>query len=146
MNHRLFKLMINLYPPYWATGITLKKVTPDYSEVIVQMKLRWYNRNYVNTHFGGSLYAMADSFYMLMLIQILGKEYVVWDKAAHIEFIKPGRGTVTARFIVDKEVITNIVKNTADGQKYLPNLRVDIKDENDETVASVVKTLYIRKK
>ena len=76
MNHRFFKLLINLYPPYWATGIVLEKIAPDFSEVVVRMKQHWYNRNYVSTHFGGSLYAMTDPFFMLMLIRILGKDYV----------------------------------------------------------------------
>jgi len=135
MNPNFFKLLLNVYPPYWGTGIVVKKISPDYKEIIVQMKMRWYNRNYVKTHFGGSLYAMTDPFFMLMLLQILGKEYIVWDKAAHIEFIKPGRGE-----------IGNILKNTADGQKYLPEFSVNIKDEADETVASVTKILYLRKK
>jgi acyl-coenzyme A thioesterase PaaI-like protein len=146
MNPNFFKLLLNVYPPYWGTGIVVKKISPNYKEIIVQMKMKWYNRNYVNTHFGGSLYAMTDPFFMLMLLQILGKEYIVWDKAAHIEFIKPGRGTLTAKFIITEEEIGNILKNTADGQKYLPEFSVDIKDEADETVASVTKILYVRKK
>jgi len=146
MNPNFFKLLLNVYPPYWGTGIVVKKISPDYKEIIVQMKMRWYNRNYVKTHFGGSLYAMTDPFFMLMLLQILGKEYIVWDKAAHIEFIRPGRGTLTAKFIITDEEIGNILKNTADGQKYLPEFSVDIKDEADETVASVTKILYLRKK
>jgi len=146
MNPNFFKLLLNVYPPYWGTGIVVKKISPDYKEIIVQMKMRWYNRNYVKTHFGGSLYAMTDPFFMLMLLQILGKEYIVWDKAAHIEFIKPGRGTLTAKFIITDEEIGNILKNTADGQKYLPEFSVNIKDEADETVASVTKILYLRKK
>jgi len=146
MNPNFFKLLLNVYPPYWGTGIVVKKISPDYKEIIVQMKMRWYNRNYVKTHFGGSLYAMTDPFFMLMLLQILGKEYIVWDKAAHIEFIRPGRGTLTAKFIITDEEIGNILKNTADGQKYLPEFSVDIKDEADETVASVTKILYVRKK
>ncbi|OQX17968.1 MAG: tetrameric acyl-CoA thioesterase [Desulfobacteraceae bacterium IS3] len=146
MNPNFFKLLLNVYPPYWGTGIVVKKISPDYKEIIVQMKMRWYNRNYVKTHFGGSLYAMTDPFFMLMLLQILGKEYIVWDKAAHIEFIRPGRGTLTAKFIITDEEIGNILKNTADGQKYLPEFSVNIKDEADETVASVTKILYLRKK
>jgi len=114
--------------------------------IYVQMKMRWYNRNYVNTHFGGSLYAMTDPFYMLMLIHILGKEFVVWDKAAHIDFIKPSRGTVTAKFVIKEEEIESIIRNTSAGQKYFPELSVDIEDEAGEKVARVVKTLYIRKK
>ena len=142
----LLKLILNLYPPYWGTGIFVSRVSANYKEIIVHMKMRWYNRNYVNTHFGGSLYAMTDPFFMVMLIQVLGKKYIVWDKAVHIDFIKPGRGKVTARFIIKEEQIDNILEKTADGQKYLPEFSVDIKDEAGDTVARVTKTLYIRKK
>jgi len=146
MNPTFFKLLLNLYPPYWGTGISVKYVAPDYREIIVQMKLRWYNRNYVNTHFGGSLYAMADPFFMLMLIRVLGKGFVVWDKAAHVDFVKPGKGKVTARFLIQEEDITAILHHTADGQKHLPAFSVEIKDEIGETVVKVVKTLYVRRK
>ena len=146
MNHRLLKWMLNLYPPYWATGIMIKSVSPDFHRICVRMKMHWYNRNYVGTHFGGSLYAMVDPFYMLMLIQILGKDYVVWDKSAHIKFVKPGKGTVTADFQLDRATIDDIVARTADGEKYLRDLVVLIKDEAGELVARVVKTLYVRRK
>ena len=146
MNPKYLKLLINVYPPYWGTGITLKSISADYREVCVQMKMRWYNRNYVKTHFGGSLYAMTDPFFMLMLIHILGKGFVVWDKSAHIEFIKPSQGTVTARFVIKEEQIQNIIDNTSEGQKYLPEFSVDIENEAGERVARVLKTLYIKKK
>jgi acyl-coenzyme A thioesterase PaaI-like protein len=146
MKPNFFKLLLNLYPPYWGTGIYLKYVSPDYREIIVQMKMRWYNRNYVNTHFGGSLYAMADPFFMLMLIRILGKGFVVWDKAAHIDFVKPGKGKVTARFLIREEEIKAILHHTADGQKHFPEFSVEIKDEVGETVVKMVKTLYVRRK
>ena len=146
MNPKYLKLLINVYPPYWGTGITVKSISADYREVCVQMKMRWYNRNYVKTHFGGSLYAMTDPFFMLMLIHILGKEFVVWDKSAHIEFIKPSQGTVTARFVIKEEQIQNIISNTSAGEKFLPEFSVDIENEAGEKAARVVKTLYVRKK
>jgi hypothetical protein len=89
---------------------------------------------------------MTDPFFMLMLMHILGKEFVVWDKAAHIDFIKPSQGIVTARFLIKEEEIEDIIKNTSDGQKYFPEFSVDIENEAGEKVARVVKTLYIRKK
>ncbi len=146
MHHNCLRLLINLYPPYWATGITVKSISPDYREACVQMKMRWYNRNYVKTHFGGSLYAMTDPFFMLMMIHILGEEFVVWDKAAHIDFIKPSRGTVTARFLIKDEQVEDIINNTIDGQKYFPQFSVDIENGAGEKIARVVKTLYIRKR
>lgn len=90
MNNRLFKFLLNIYPPYIGAGIRIRKVAPDFREIVVQMRLRWYNRNYFNTHFGGSLYAMVDPFYCPMLVQVLGKDYIVWDQAATIEFKNPG--------------------------------------------------------
>jgi hypothetical protein len=146
MNAKYLKLLINLYPPYWGTGITVRSISPDYRKICVQMKMRWYNRNYVKTHFGGSLYAMTDPFFMIMLIHVLGKEFVVWDKAAHVDFIKPSQGTVTARFLIIEEQIEKIINNTSGGQKYFPEFSVSIENEAGEKVAQVVKTLYIRNK
>lgn len=146
MRPNKLKFLLNIYPPYFGTGITVKQISPDYREVIVQMKRRWYNTNYVKTHFGGSLYAMTDPFYMLMLIQILGKDYVVLDKSANIDFIKPGKNTVTAKFLITDDHLKDILENTAEGQKYLHTFELKIEDENNELVALVTKVLYIRKK
>lgn len=146
MNSSTFKFAMNLYPPYWATGISVKTVSRDYRFVRVEMKKRWYNQNYVKTHFGGSLYAMVDPFFMLMLIPILGKEYVVWDQAASIDFIKPGMGTVSAEFLITDAMISDILEKTSQGEKYLPQYPVEILDNNGGVVAMVTKKLYIRKK
>ena len=137
---------MSLWPPFLGAGIRVKHIAADYKEVVVSMKLRWYNRNYVGTHFGGSLAAMTDPFYMLMLIHILGSEYIVWDKTSTIDFIAPGRGTVTARFSLKGEQITEIKNETADGKAYFPALSVDIVNESGEVVAHVKKKLYVRKK
>src|SRR5262245_19161049 len=90
--------LLNIYPPFVGRGIRLKRMTPDLREVDVEMKLRWWNANYVCTHYGGSLYSMADPFYMLMLLENLGSGYIVWDKAASIRFRKPGKGRLRAEF------------------------------------------------
>ena len=146
MNLKILKLGMNLYPPFLGAGIRVKQIAADYKEVVVSMKLRWYNRNYVGTHFGGSLAAMTDPFYMLMLIHILGSKYTVWDKTSTIDFIAPGRGTVTARFRLKDEQITKIKENTAAGDPYLPKFSVDVVNESGEVIATVKKILYVRKK
>jgi len=108
--------------------------------------LSWYNRNYVGTQFGGSLYSMVDPFFMLMLMENLGRHYIVWDKAADIDFIAPGKGTVFARFNIDDTLLDEIRRQTAAGEKYLPQLQVDIHDGAGNLVARVGKTLYVRLK
>jgi hypothetical protein len=146
MSPFVFKTLINLYPPYLGAGIRIRHVSHDYRDLHVQMKLRFYNRNYVGTHFGGSLYAMIDPFYMLMLMQVLGRAFIVWDKAATIAFRKPGRGCVRAHFHLSDKMIEDIRLQTAAGGKYEPRFEIDITDTNNEVVSHAVKTLYIRRK
>jgi len=146
MKTNVLKFGINLWPPFLGAGIRVKHIAPNYREIIVAMKLSWYNRNYVGTHFGGSLAAMTDPFYMLMLIHILGKEYIVWDKTSTIDYLAPGRGTVTARFTLDDDQIAEIERETANGDPYYPEFSVDIVNESGEVIARVNKRLYVRKK
>ena len=141
-----FKLFINVWPPLFFSRIKLIKLTDDFRDAKVRMTLRGWNRNAKGSHFGGSLFAMTDPFYMLMLMAHLGKGYVVWDKFSDIDFIKPGRGTVYASFTLTDELLQDIKKNTANGEKYLPIIPVQIVDEEGEIIAKVNKTIYVRKK
>jgi acyl-coenzyme A thioesterase PaaI-like protein len=105
---------INLWPPFLGAGIRVKRIAPDMKAVDVEMKLRWWNANYVGTHFGGSLFAMTDAFYMLMLMTQLGRDYIVWDKAATIRYKKPGRGKVRAEFRLSDAQIEDIREEPAE--------------------------------
>jgi acyl-coenzyme A thioesterase PaaI-like protein len=138
--------LINFWPPFLFAGIRSTRIDPDFRAIDVALVLRWFNRNYVGTHFGGSLFAMTDPWYMLMLMQNLGRDYYVWDQRSTIEFIAPGRGTVRAEFRIDEALLETIRQQTAAGAKYLPDFTIDIRDANQELVARVHKTIYIRKK
>jgi hypothetical protein len=137
---------INLWPPMLGAGIRVRRVSDDFRSIEVEMKLRFWNKNYVGTQFGGTLYAMVDPFYMFMLIENLGPDYVVWDKAATIRFKKPGKGTVRARFDLTAERLAEI-KAQADFQpKVEPSFNVQILDEAGAVIAEVEKILYVKKK
>lgn len=142
----MLRFLINFWPPYLGTGIWVKKITKDFRTVEVCMKMHWYNRNYVGTHFGGSMYAMVDPFYMLMLIKNLGRNYVVWDKSAFIEFKKPGNGILRANFTFTEDEIHTIRCEADKNEKYVFDRTVDLLDADGNIVASVIKTLYVRKK
>ncbi|WP_312224813.1 DUF4442 domain-containing protein, partial [Stutzerimonas nitrititolerans] len=133
-------------PPYLGAGIRVRHISDDFRQAQVRMGLRWYNRNYVGTQFGGSLYSMTDPFFMLMLLQNLGDDYVVWDKAANIEFVSPGKGRVYADFTITEQLLDEIRQHTAGGDKYLPRLHLEVRDEQGTLVARVQKTLYVRLK
>ncbi len=142
------RILMNLWPPFLGAGIRVRRLTPDWTEIDVEMKLRWWNRNYVGTHYGGSLYSMADPFFMVMLIQNLGKDYIVWDKSASIRFRKPGRGTVSASFRLAEEQIREIKQalNSRENEKIERVFTVEVKDESGLVIAQIEKLLHIRRK
>lgn len=140
------KQLMNFYAPFVGAGIRIEEADPDYRWMAVSMNLTVYNQNFVGTHFGGSLYSMTDPFYMLMLIQNLGPDYIVWDKAATITFRKPGRGKVRAEFSLNQERIDDIRDQAERQYKVEPVFLVEIIDEQGDVVAEVEKVLYVRRK
>jgi len=143
---QLFMLRaINWWPPLLAAGIHVRWGA-EYRSADVEMKLRPWNRNYVGTHYGGSLYSMTDPFYMLMLMENLGREYVVWDKAASIRFRRPGRGTVKAEFRLTEAQLAEIRGRLASHEKYEPAFLIEVKDEAGNVVSEVEKVIHIRRK
>lgn len=138
--------IINFYGPFLGAGVKLDYMTKDFRKAQVSMKLTFYNKNYMGTQFGGSLYAMVDPWYMLMLIKNLGKDYIVWDKAATIQFKKPGRGKVTAKFELTDAHLEEIRATLVTQNKMDYHFKVEIKDEEGKLISEVDKVLYIRKK
>lgn len=143
---RLLKLAANLWGPFLLTGIRVTHVAPDFRTIEVRMAIRPWNRNYVGTHFGGSLFAMADPWFMVALLELLGPGYVVWDKTGTIRFRKPGRGTVRARFEVPHERVEEIRRMVDERGKAEPVFVAQILDSAGDLVAEVEKLLSVRRR
>ncbi len=138
--------MINWYPPYIGAGIKLKKVNQDKTRMEVELRKTWFNKNLFGTHFGGSLYAMCDPFYVFIVHNYLGRGYVVWDKSAEIKFIKPGTGKVSAVFEISQEKLLQLKEEVDSAGKHTVFFETVIKNESDQLVAKVRKEIYMRKK
>jgi hypothetical protein len=141
---RLLRWKFNLFPAYRGTGARVTYIADDFREVRIRLPLSWRSRNAVGTIFGGSMYGAVDPIYMIMLMRLLGREFVVWDKAAEIRFRKPGRTTLNATFKVNEEELRSIREATAEG----PTDRlfsVDLVDREGVSHATVTKTIYIRR-
>src|SRR5579863_1354406 len=143
---RHMRQLMNFWPPFLGAGIRVTRLQPDWRVIEVEMELRFWNANFVGTHYGGSLYSMTDPFYMLMLIENLGRDYIVWDKSASIRFRKPGRGKMRASFRLDEEQIESIRRQLETQEKVEPVFQVEVRDESGEVVAEVQKLLHVRKK
>lgn len=146
MNAKLLRFGMNLWGPFVGSGIHVTHLSPNYREAKVRLRLGLWNRNSVGVHFGGSLFAMTDPFFMVMVQHNLGHEYRVWDQAAKIDFIKPGTGKVMAHFTIHAHELDDIQQAASNGAKVLRDFTVEVKDQQGEIVARVCKTLYVRLK
>lgn len=142
---RNIRVLLNIWPPLLGAGIRVTRLDADWRAVDVEMKLRRWNRSYVGTHYGGSLYSMTDPFYMVMFIENLGRGYVVWDKSASIRFRRPGRGTVRAEFRLSGEQIEEVRRALEKEEKIEREFGVDVKDVRGQVVAEVKKLLHFRR-
>ena len=142
---RWLRWKLNFFPAYAGTGARVTYIADDFREVRIKLPLSWRTRNYVGTIFGGSMYAAVDPMYMIMLIRILGKEYVVWDKAATIRFRKPGRTTLRATFRIEEAELEAIRAAAADGKPVDRIYNVDLVDREGVVHASVEKVIYVRR-
>jgi acyl-coenzyme A thioesterase PaaI-like protein len=138
--------LVSLYPPYLGAGVRVSYPKDDALRIVVRMGLHWWNKNLFGTQFGGSLYSMCDPHFVFILLKGLGPDYVVWNKSAQIEFLRPGRGRVTATFHVPPEKIDEIRVAADRGEKVEPVLVVEIVADDSALVARVTETLWVRKK
>ncbi len=145
LRSRLIRWKFNLFPAYRGTGARVTYIADDFRETRVRLPLSWRTRNVVGTIFGGSIYGAVDPVYMIMLIRLLGPEFIVWDKTAEIRFRKPGRGTLYATFKIGEEELRAIREQTAAGPADRV-YSVDLVDGEGVTHATVTKTIYVRRK
>ncbi|HVG24743.1 MAG TPA: DUF4442 domain-containing protein [Thermoanaerobaculia bacterium] len=143
---RWLRWKFNLFPAYRGSGARVTYISADFREVRIRLPLSWRSRNAVGTIFGGSMYAAVDPLYMIMLMHCLGREYVVWDKAATIRFRKPGRSTLFATFSLGDAELDSIRSATASGEPVDRTYNVALVDAEGVVHASVEKIIYVRRK
>jgi len=148
--HKFFKRhirhLVNLWPPFLGSGIRVRRIDPDWKRIDVEMDLRGWNTNYVGTHYGGSLDSMVDPFDMLMLIENLDRDYIVWDKSASIRFRRPGKSKVFATFRLTDDQIEDICQALTTEEKIDRQLTVEVVEQAGTLIAEVQKQIQIRRK
>ncbi|MCE3003303.1 MAG: DUF4442 domain-containing protein [Xanthomonadaceae bacterium] len=146
MAPRRFRWLANLWPPFLAAGIRVLEVDDDWRYARVRLRRRFFNANYVGTHFGGSLFAMTDPFWMIMVMENLGRDYVVWDQTAEIAFVAALKDDVFAEFRLEPAVLDELRAAAAGGDKVLRWFEVEVRTAGGEVAAHVRKQVYVRLK
>lgn len=145
-NARLFRYLINIWPCIRGTGVRAKRISDDYREIDLELPLNWRTRNRVGTIFGGSIYASTDPFYMIMLMEILGKDFVVWDKGATLKFKRPGTRKLYMKLRLTKEFTEDVKKRALAAGEITFELPVSYRDDAGLEYAEVTKVLYVATK
>ena len=145
-SHAGMRRMLNIWPPFLFSGISILEISKDFRHAKVRLKKKALTSNYVGTLFGGSLFAMTDPFYMVMVMKNLGKGYIVWDKKSEIDYVSPGKSTVYAEFNLWDNDLEEIKREVEASGKYLKWFEVEIKAADGTVVAVVKKQIYVRKK
>lgn len=143
---QIYKYGFNWSPMYRRSTGKLMTVSEDLMYVKIKIPLSIKNRNYVGTIFGGSLLSATDPIYMIQLMNILGEDYVVWDKNAAINFKRPAKETVFTEFIFSEEDI-NLIKNKVSEYGEFNLVKTpNIVDKNGIIIAELSKTIYVADK
>lgn len=143
---KLYRYGLNLFPVFRRTGGRATFISANWQIIKARLPLNIFTKNIVGTIFGGSMYAFCDPIYMLMLMKILGKEYIVWDKSASIKFVKPGTETLYAEFIITDSQIEEIKKELMETFSITYNFQLELKSSNGTVYAEINKELYLRRK
>lgn len=143
---KIERIKFNLFPAYRGSGGRIAYISDDYHEIHVKLPLNWRTKNYVGTIFGGSMFAATDPILMVMLIKILGKDYVVWDKSTNIRFKRPGKETLFAKFLITPEEISEIKSQLEETKSIDKIYKIELKNKAGKVHCIVEKILYISKK
>jgi acyl-CoA hydrolase len=142
----IYKYGFNWSPMYRRTTAKLIAVSDDLHFVKIRLKLNWKNKNYAGSIFGGSMLAATDPIYMIQLIQILGDNYVVWDKAVEAHYKRPAKSTISGEFIFSSDDITNIKRSVVENNETTIVKTLNLVDQNQNIIATFNKTVYIADK
>jgi acyl-coenzyme A thioesterase PaaI-like protein len=146
MTPRRLAVGMSLWIPNLFSGIRVRRFADDWTSATVELHVNLLTRNYVGTAFGGSMSAMTDPYFFMLVMHQLGRDYVVWDTRGEIEFVKPGRGVLTARFEVPREKVAELRERARGGAKVLEWFETVVLDRDGDVVARVRREVYVREK
>lgn len=124
----------------------MNHIAADFRYVRIRLAKSPLTANMFGTQFGGSMFAMTDPFWALMLTRNLRPDYTVWDRRAEIEFVQPGRTALSTEFVLTESDVKAIRAEAEGGDRVLRWFDNEIRDCDGVLVARVRKQVYVRRK
>ncbi len=143
---RNMRWLFNWWPCIFCSGGKVEFIAGDFRELHVSLKLGIRTRNRVGTVYGGSIYSSIDPYFMLLFMEVLGKDYVVWDKAASMKFVRPITGRVKCRFLITDEQVEEVKQKIAQNGEHTLELPLQYVDDDGNVYAVFTKTTYMADK
>jgi acyl-coenzyme A thioesterase PaaI-like protein len=136
--------LLQVYPPFLFFGA---KITSVDHQVKIELPLRWYNKNFHGTMFGGLMCAVSDPFSALLTQRLLGvKKVDVWTKKNCVEFMRPATSTLTLTVVVSDEDLQAIQKSLDEDDRAVHSFTHFFTDRRGREVAKVENTIFVRLK
>lgn len=144
---KLFKYGFNLSPMYRRSTARITNVSKDLLNIRIKLPISYKNKNYVNSIFGGSMFSAVDPIPMVQLINLIGEDFVVWDKAAKIFFKRPAKESLYADFTYTVEELEEIKSKVAQENEF-EFIKITSLTNKDKTIvySEVRKTIYVANK
>ncbi len=143
MSPKAFRRAMRFFPAIRNTGVIVDHISDDWYHWELRLPMSMKTRNYVGTHFGGTLYSSMDPHIMLAWMHILGPDFIVWDKAGSVRFRKPGKGTLRSAFTLSAEDEAE-VRALARGAKLDKTYKLAWTDAQGDVVAEVEKVVHFQ--
>ena len=144
---KVLRYGFNLSPMYRRTTAKVVYISENFLQIKVKLPFSYKNANYVNTIFGGSMFSAVDPFPMTQLMNLIGDDYVVWDKSAEIFFRRPAKEDLYADFIYTIGEI-NEIKQKVQEQNEFEIVKTTKLTNKDKSIVycEVHKRVYIANK
>ena len=138
---------MNFFPPLLVNRIKIVENDSDFTNLKVEVKYSWLNKNLQKAIFGGTIFSAIDPYYAVMYWQIFSSKGIpmeVWIKKVEIKYRKAATSNLEIKFSLDKNDIENAINSLKSDGKYEVWHDVIVIDENQELCTEARVLVHIR--
>lgn len=142
----VMRVGFNFHPAFRGTGGRVAYISPDLTHVRVRLPMARRTRNFVGSLYGGSLFAVTDGVHVAMLLTLMERNVIIWDKAASIRYRRPAYTTLYADFRLAADELEQIEQELDAQHETSRRYTIELKDDLGNIYTVVERMVYIADK